>query len=347
MRNTSGSLQRRWGAIPALLVAGLFAIAAIAGGVPATETKTPEAKEPAADSVLLTVNGKSVTRSDVDRTIGTMLGVDFGALAPDRRAGMRERFDKQAEERVVDEILLAAAAEKEKLSASDKEVDEMVARIRERLPEGASFEDELAKAGLTDETLRAEVASGLAIEKLLRRVTDAIPAATDGEIAAFYADHPDLFLKTESVEAAHILFAVDRDAGAEAKEKVRTRAEEVRALLVKDPGKFAELAAEHSACPSGKNGGDLGRFERGEMVPEFEQAAFAQKAGEIGAVVETPYGFHIIQVRSHEAASTVPLDEARESIARHLEGESRRDAVERYVRSLRDEAEITRMEAGA
>jgi len=127
----------------------------------------------------------------------------------------------------------------------------------------------------------------------------------------------------------------------------KAKAEEVRALLVKDPSRFAELAKEHSACPSGEKGGDLGRFERGEMAPEFEAAAFAQKPGEIGAVVESPYGFHIIQVQSHETESAVSLEEARPSIVLHLRDESRRDAMEKYVKALRDGAKITRMAAGS
>ena len=144
------------------------------------------------------------------------------------------------------------------------------------------------------------------------------------------------------MEAEHILFAVAAEAGDEAKAAAKAKAEKVRAELMKDASRFAELAAEHSSCPSGKQGGDLGRFERGQMVPEFEAAAFSLKAGEIGSIVETPFGYHIIRVRSHSEESTVSLDEARESIASHMRGEAERKAVAAYVKTLRDGAKIVR-----
>jgi peptidyl-prolyl cis-trans isomerase C len=316
-----------------------------AGGATAPAAEPPA--EPKADEILLTVNDRNVTRGDVDRALEAGIGVPLSSLPPEHRARLREQFSAKAEEHVIDEILLAAAAEKEGLLASAEEVESAVASIRKGLPEGVSLEEQLKKAGFTEETLRAEIGKSLGIEKLLRRAAEAVPAPAAGEVDRYHAEHPDLFRKPETVEARHILFAVDPKGGDEAKEKARKRADEVRELLLKDAGKFAELAALHSACPSGKEGGDLGRFERGRMVPEFEAAAFAQKPGEIGAVVETPYGFHIIQVKSHEAESAVSLEEARRVIVRRLEEESRRDAVEKYVRSLRDGARIVRMAAGS
>ncbi len=344
---------RWWNAVPVFLVAGGLAVIAIAGDTthgtdaPAAGGAAAVPAEPSADEVVLTVNDRPVTRGEIDRALEAGIGVPLSGLPAEQRARIREQFSVKAEQRVVDEILLEAAAEKDGLLGSPEEVDATVERLRRSMPEGTSFEEQLKMSNLTEETLRREIGKGLGIDKLLRRATEAVAEPLAEDVEHFYAEHPDHFRKPESVEARHILFAVDPEAGAEAKEKARKQAEEVRELLVKDAGRFAELAAEHSGCPSGKEGGDLGRFERGQMAAEFEAAAFAQKEGEIGAVVETPYGFHIIQVQSHEAESTISLEDARPKIVRHLEDESRRDAMERYVRSLRDGAKIVRMAAGS
>ncbi|MFI5403716.1 MAG: peptidylprolyl isomerase [Planctomycetota bacterium] len=340
---------RWWNAVPVLLVAGGLSVIAIAGdtthGSDAPAAAVPG--EPGADAVVVTVNDRHVTRGEIDRALEAGIGVPLSGLPAEQRARIREQFSAKAEERIVDEILLAAAAEKEGLLASAEEVDATVERLRSGMPEGTSFEEQLRSANLTEETLRNELGKSLGIEKLLRRATETVAEPAPEAVERFHAEHPDLFREPESVEARHILIAADPKAGDEAKEKARKQADEVREALAKAGGRFAELAAEYSACPSGKKGGDLGRFERGQMVPEFEAAAFAQKEGEIGAVVETPYGFHIIQVQSHEAEKTVSLEEARPKIVRHLEDESRRDAMERYVRSLRDGAKIVRMAAGS
>lgn len=343
---------RWWNAVPVLLVAGGLSVIAIAGDTTQRSVEPAAGgaavpQEPSADDVVLTVNDRKVTRGEIDRALEEGIGVPLSSLPAEQRSRIREQFSAKVEERVVDEVLLAAAAEKEGLLGSPEEVDATVERLRSALPEGASFEEQLRKSNLTEETLRHEIGKSLGIEKLLRRATEAVAEPAAEAVERFHAEHPDLFREPESVEARHILLAVDPKEGDEAKEKARKQAEEVREALVKAAGRFAELAAEYSGCPSGKKGGDLGRFERGQMVPEFEAAAFAQKEGEIGAVVETPYGFHIIQVQSHEAEKTVSLEEARPKIVRHLEDESRRDAMERYVRGLRDGAKIVRMAAGS
>ena len=63
---------------------------------------------------------------------------------------------------------------------------------------------------------------------------------------------------------------------------------------IDDGGLFADLAKEHSDCPSGRSGGDLGQFGRGQMVPAFEQSAFGMEIGQVSDVVETDFGYHLI-----------------------------------------------------
>lgn len=99
--------------------------------------------------------------------------------------------------------------------------------------------------------------------------------------------------QTGRIHARHILIAADASDAARA--EARKKIELVRAELL--AGKdFATAAREYSDCPSKENGGDLGTFTRGQMVKAFEDAAFSQKPGEIGPIIETEFGFHIIQV---------------------------------------------------
>jgi peptidyl-prolyl cis-trans isomerase C len=111
-------------------------------------------------------------------------------------------------------------------------------------------------------------------------------------------------------------------------------------LMADNAESFEAVAKEASDCPSAAQGGHLGEFARGQMVPAFEAAAFSQDPGVIGPVVETPFGYHIIKVENRTAARTLKLDEVREKIAERLQTERRSEAFEAYVNQLRSNASI-------
>ena len=101
----------------------------------------------------------------------------------------------------------------------------------------------------------------------------------------------------DQVRASHILLMYQ---GSERSSATRSRAEAQQQIQelesqVKGGADFADLARKHSDCPSGKSGGDLGSFGRGQMVPEFETAAFGLRVGGTSGVIETPFGYHLIQ----------------------------------------------------
>ena len=95
------------------------------------------------------------------------------------------------------------------------------------------------------------------------------------------------------------------------------------------------MARKHSDCPSKQQGGDLGFFQRGQMVPEFENAAFALKPGQMSGVVETPFGYHIIKTAEYAKPSTVPFDEAKQNIMQYLTEQKKQQALTSYFDSLR------------
>lgn len=101
----------------------------------------------------------------------------------------------------------------------------------------------------------------------------------------------------DSVACSHILLMhadSDRSTAERTKEEAETQINDLKAQIA-DGGDFAELAREHSDCPSGQDGGELGTFGKGQMVKAFEDAAFAMEVGETSDVVETDFGYHLIQ----------------------------------------------------
>ncbi|MCG8425709.1 MAG: peptidylprolyl isomerase [Proteobacteria bacterium] len=102
---------------------------------------------------------------------------------------------------------------------------------------------------------------------------------------------------SNQVRASHILLMYQgsmRSSATRSKEDARTHMDQIKSEL-DSGGSFENLARQHSDCPSGAKGGDLGSFGRGQMVKEFEDTAFALQVGATSDVIETPFGFHLIK----------------------------------------------------
>ena len=140
------------------------------------------------------------------------------------------------------------------------------------------------------------------------------------QVKAYYDAHPDEFKTPEEVKASHILIRTPPP-GPDGKppqsqvEEARKKADEVLKKL-RAGGNFAEIAKKESQDPgSGAKGGDLGWFQRNQMVPEFDKAAFSQPVGKIGDLVQSSFGFHIIKVEDKHTAGVKPLAEVKDQIA--------------------------------
>jgi peptidyl-prolyl cis-trans isomerase D len=149
---------------------------------------------------------------------------------------------------------------------------------------------------------------------------------TEREIERYYNQNIHMYETPEQVGASHILLkTAEKD-----EEEVRRQAEDVLAQ-VKAGGDFAELAKKYSEDTSAESGGSLGMFGRGEMVPEFEQAAFSMQPGEVSDLVKTTYGFHIIKVDQRQAPMMRPLDSVKDEILNTLRQEKAQRLVEEAV----------------
>jgi peptidyl-prolyl cis-trans isomerase C len=179
------------------------------------------------------------------------------------------------------------------------------------------------------------------MDKLIEKEMGGKVKITDKEIADFYEKNKAEFVKPETAHARHILVSKTQgDTDKILKEK-KAKAEALRKKL-QAGADFAELAAKNSDCPSKTSGGDLGTLGRDQTVKPFNDAIFSQPMKAIGPIVETQFGFHIIQVLDRRAAQTVKLDSAgvKSQIKDHLEALKKQGAVNAIVKRLRASANI-------
>ncbi len=135
------------------------------------------------------------------------------------------------------------------------------------------------------------------------------------ELKKYYAENASRYTAKEERQVRHILIKADAAAAADVKQKAKARAEALLAEVRKAPASFAEVAKKNSDdAGSAAQGGDLGFFGRGAMVKPFEDAAFAMKPGEIGNLVESEFGYHILKLEGLRGGEKKPFDEVRPSI---------------------------------
>ena len=172
------------------------------------------------------------------------------------------------------------------------------------------------------ETFRNQSLARAAIDASLKDVT-----VSDEEAKKFYDEHPDQFTQPERVHVRHVLIS-DDVTSADAIAKIQAD--------LKAGVSFDEVAKSRSLCPSAAQGGDLGEVSKGQMVPEFEAAAFALKnPGDLSEPVKTRFGWHIIRLEGRTPSSLEPFDNVKPQLLQYLTNEKKNEAFKNAVEGLK------------
>ena len=305
-----------------------------------TEPVKPNPLTTDPSAVLVRVNGEDITRGEVMEVMNVAMQQLAGRVPPQQMQQLQGQMYEQIKNDLISKKLIDAAVAVANITVSDEDVAEAIEGIKARIPEGQTLEAALMAQGTTLEEMTENIKADMATRKLLESKTEGIAEATEAEAQEFYDSNPDNFQKPESVSASHILITFSEEDTDEAKAVKKADLEKVRGEIIAGTLTFEDAAAEHSGCPSSAQGGSLGTFGKGQMVPEFEVAAFTQEIGEVGDVIETQFGYHIIKVSERTEEGTVAFEEAKEQIIGYLGGQKKQQAVQDYIKSLRDGATI-------
>ncbi|MCK8815980.1 peptidylprolyl isomerase [Natroniella sulfidigena] len=276
---------------------------------------------------IAVVNGEEIPYQEYSQQLNNYLQQYGGEVSGDQILELKA----QVLNSMVEQELVLQEVENRGIDpvVTDEEVEEQIDQIIEMYASSEEeFEQLLEQSGVTIEQVKEDLRINLAhqkgIEKLIDQVQDGAEVSED-----------ELTQSLEEVTASHILIQTDDKTDEEAKAK----AEEVLEL-VNEGRDFAELAEEYSEGPSAQQGGDLGSFGQGEMVPEFEDAAFALEVGEISDLVKSEFGYHIIKVTDRYEVSDEEIAERREELIDEMLAEKQRKTLDDLVAELKEDAEI-------
>lgn len=298
------------------------------------------AKKDDSGQVAVEVEGVKLTKAVLDGKLQKKLATLKDQIPAESLDQAKAEIRKGLVDEFVVRTLLNREIGNKKVAATDKEIADVMEEIKSQLPPGVTMEELLKKNMMDAPKMHEEIGFNIRINKLITQELGGKAKATDKEITDFYGKNRDKFKKPETVHARHILMAKAPEDTEKIKADKKAKAEELRKQLA-GGADFADLAAKNSDCPSKQNGGDLGFFTRGQMVKPFEDAAFSQKNNEIGPVVETDFGFHIIQVLEHQSEQVTKLEgDVKKRIGAFLEQQKQQAAFDGLVKKLKSGANI-------
>ena len=276
--------------------------------VPKKEEATPAKQEDDSKKVVATVNGENISQKEVNQMLNR-----FGNQVPKEQL---PAITKQIIDGLITQKLITQFIRDSKIEVSQAEIEKELNKVREDIKsnpglEGQTLEQVLESHGSSIDNLKNDIVISLSLEKHLGKDID------DKKIKAYFDENKAAYDGSER-RASHVLVdtrEMKTDAElAQALEKIKKIKAEV------DSGKdFAEVAKQHSDCPSKDKGGDLSFFKRkGQMVEPFAAAAFALKVGQVSDPVKTPFGYHIIKVTEIKKGNDVKFDDVKQAIKQNL-----------------------------
>lgn len=311
-------------------------------------------KDPA--EVLISVNGEKLTRGEAEAEAEKVIEAQLAQAPAEQKQQMEQMKPmmkgyllKQIVQKFMSTKVAVSAAKDFGYSISDAELEARKAEIlkqfanEENAPK--TFDELIANSPMGKEAVIEELKTGMLVEKMIKgEILDKDTTDYTKDVESMLQNIKKQYeMKSgPKVQASHILIKIDETMTDEkAKAKIEELKKELDATAAeKKAEKFAELAKANSACSSGANGGDLGAFGRGRMVPEFDKAAFEMKVGEISAPVKTQYGYHLILKTKDIAATTPPPLPSKEEVLTYVKQNRNREAVAKFMKNILTKAKI-------
>jgi peptidyl-prolyl cis-trans isomerase C len=337
-------------ALPAALLAvagGAWGVESVAPPNPTSQADVKKAEAPPADpnAIVMTVNGTSIKRSEIDRVIALILAANptEHKLSPE----MKQKGEIAARQKMVEMVILYDAGSKELSPDLDKQVAARMAEKRERFPSGQAYQEVLTATGMSEKEVTEFTRKEVVISDYVQKNYINKIAVSDEAAKAFYDKNHEKFKRMEeSRRVSQILIGFDTaKVTPEQKKAYRDKVDAIQARLAKGES-FEELAKKESSCPSARSGGDLDYIAKGQMIPAFEKTAFALKKGEISQVVETRQGYHIIKLVEIKEAEYVPFAEAKDKIKGFIRIEEGKKNLDVYLAAEKAKATIVMIPTG-
>jgi parvulin-like peptidyl-prolyl isomerase len=308
-----------------------------------TVTTTKPATDGFADPIVAKGKNFTITKSKLEDAF-VVYKANLKSSAPQMTDDQRVLVKSNLLDRLIfTELLLQKGTAADKTKAQT-DTDKYIADVKKQIGSETVFEAQVKSTGMSMDQFKKRALEQNVCEQVLDREVKPGINVSDADIKKFYDEHPKEFEQPEQVRAAHVLIStLDKDtqqplppAKKAEKEKL---AKDIKARADKGED-FGKLAKEFSEDPGSKDKGGEYTFPRGQMVPEFESAAFSMKPGQISDLVETHYGYHIIKTIEKIPGSKVNFKTVEPKIKDFLIGQEYQKKLPTYFEKLKKDADV-------
>ena len=284
---------------------------------------------------LATINDNiEIDSGEVDAAFQNLLiSQGFSPSMFDENDPQIVQFKKSILDNLVNRELLYIEASKNPPKDLNKQVDEKLNQIKTNFKSEEDFQNYLSKMNTSEKEVRNNLSKNIILENYVKSIADKI-TISDKEIKEYYNKNKDEFKQKEQVRASHIII-LSKNGEKMAEEKINKIYNEIINGL-----SFEEAAKKYSEDGSANVGGDLGFFERGKMVKEFEDVAFNTKVGEISKPFKTEFGYHVLMVTDKKEEKQLSLNEAKENIRNNLVAEKVDEKINKIIEKSKNSAKI-------
>ena len=294
------------------------------------------------DRVAAVVNEDIITLSEVELRAAPELERLASVRDAKARGEERQKLLKRVTDQLIGEKLMEKEVKEMGLTTSDRELDQAIDDVvkQNNFSSREELEERIRGEGLNMKEYREMLGGQMARMKLVQLKVSPRVKLSDADLKSEYAQYSKNERGDAEVHARHILVQLPKNASPEQVETARKRAEAI-AKEARRPGMdFEALARARSEGPSAEDGGDLGFFRRGQMVPAFDKVVFTLKDGQVSDPVRTDFGWHVIKVEERRAIPVPGFEEVKEQLAEKLRREKTEKFVEQYVQELRTKAVV-------
>ncbi len=277
------------------------------------------------DKIVAIVNGEIITLTELDHYYSKLRNGSNAAGNPGKKRAKILESRRKVLDLLIEEKLVDQQCKKLSIRVSARDLDMALENVKKlNAITDEQLESALMAEGLSLEDYRQQLREQIRRAKLVSRVVRKKVILDEESLKEFYSEHIERFKEPDQIRASHILIVIPREADDLLVEAYRHKGKTILEKLRRGED-FQGLARVYSDDASAKNGGDLGFFKRGELLPEFELAAFSLQPGQVSGLVRTRIGFHIIKVTERKEGSIIPYEEVTEKVKdQYIKEESER-----------------------
>lgn len=288
-------------------------------------------------SSAIVVNGESISRPKVDQAAEILRQSIVRAYPQKSLQAIGPEIYKAAAYQLVSNIVMLNEVKKQNIVISPSKIDSNFESIKKRFPDQTVFQQQLAIAGQTEESMKKQVADGMQLDSLLKKILKGLDSVKETDCQAFYQSNKDKYVSKTRMKASQMMFPVNDSSSNDLKALAKKSAED--ALQMIKAGKSFDDVVKKFA-KNGAVGGDMGFFQLGDLKPALEEVIVKMSQGDISNVITTDVGLVILQKTGEEPGTAMPYEQVKDHVKFMLDMKKKNEFITAYVENLVKKAKV-------